>query len=185
MAWQAAAAVPPAQPHFPSGLTRHSRLGSVSGMGVPPTSSRTAMGAVWLSRTEWSTFLSDASATLWASGAPPSAVHTALATIAATPRSGNGGWVVVDAADDWEAMGAAVARAMAAAPGGRGAEGRSVRCQSAAAPCAPYWNFSGCTSRRYCCCPPYCRAVFSSFGSLRIAAGRATGVHGCCVEAFC
>ncbi|KAK1861046.1 hypothetical protein I4F81_003630 [Pyropia yezoensis] len=164
--------------------------GTPPGGARPPATSRQASATqmVWVSPKEWSTFLSDAARTMHASGASPWAVHDALHTLVDTPVAGAGGWRALPSTSSWARMGAAIGRVMVGRPP-RGAPrqptGRSHRCTAAARACARYWNFSGCTRRSACCCPPYCQAVFSSFGAIRIAAGRATGVHGCCVESFC
>lgn len=145
----------------------------------------TPAGQVWVSPEMWAVFLSKVEATLRSASLDESDIAATMGTLRAIPRSGHSGWVYFDSMTAWEALGKIIARAMRPSGGVDGRTGRSGWCAQQAAACQPWWNFSGCTSRTYCCCPPYCDTVFSGFSPLTVAAGRAGGVHACCVESFC
>ncbi|KAK1869417.1 hypothetical protein I4F81_011893 [Pyropia yezoensis] len=153
--------------------------------GAAPTAARlhvTPEGRVWVSPTMWGDFLAKAEAALRAAAFPDGEVAAKVGTLRATPSYGHSGWIYFDSIAAWEALGEALARAM------RGADGRTGRsgwCAQQAAACEPWWNFSGCISRTYCCCPLYCYTVFKDFGPLTVGAGVAGGVHACCVVSFC
>ncbi|GAB0496300.1 hypothetical protein MMPV_007612 [Pyropia vietnamensis] len=140
-----------------------------------PSDRQTFSQMVWVSPTEWSSFLNEAARTMHSSGASHRAIHDALHTLVDTPVADSGGWRGLPSASSWARMGAAIGRVMVGRGDIRKPTGRSHRCLATARACQMFWNFSGCTSRSACCCPRYCRAVFSSFGAIRIAAGRATG----------
>jgi len=138
-------------------------------------------GYVWVAPTIWNAFLAIAEATMRTSSAPKSTIASALGTIRATPVRGRNGWVCFRSVGAWEELGRIVGRVMAIDK----KRGRAGGCASTAHACAAWWNFSGCTSRTYCCCPPFCDAVFRSFGALKVASGPSSSVHFCCVESFC
>ncbi|GAB0492019.1 hypothetical protein MMPV_003278 [Pyropia vietnamensis] len=145
----------------------------------------TRAGQVWVSPEVWADFLSKAEAALRSTSLADGQIAATMGTLRATPMYGHSGWVYFDSMAAWEALGKVLARAMRSSGGVDGRTGRSGWCAQQAAACQPWWNFSGCTSRTYCCCPPYCDTVFSGFWPLTVAAGRAGGVHACCVESFC
>ncbi|OSX75647.1 hypothetical protein BU14_0229s0035 [Porphyra umbilicalis] len=138
-------------------------------------------GYVWVAPAIWNAFLAIAEATMRTSSAPKGTIASALGTIRATPVRGRNGWVCFRSVGAWEELGRIVGRVMAVDK----KRGRSGGCAASAHACLAWWNFTGCTSRTYCCCPPFCDAVFRSFGALKVASGPSSSVHFCCVESFC
>lgn len=182
-----AAAAPPATAHPPpstGGVAAAAAAAATEAVEAPTARLHvTPKGRVWVSPTMWADFLTKAEAALRSASLPDGEVAATMGTFRATPGYGHSGWIYFDTMAAWEALGKVLARAMRHGSDGR--TGRSGWCAQQAAACQPWWNFSGCTSRTYCCCPPYCNTVFSGFWPLTVAAGPQGGVHACCVESFC
>lgn len=178
------AAAPPPAAAVAAAAAPHPPADAVAAASAPTVRQHVSPeGRVWVSPTLWNDFLAKAEAALRSTSLPDGQVAATLGALRSTPAYGHSGWVYFDSMAAWEALGKVLARAMSGAPDGR--VGRSGWCAQQAAACGPWWNFSGCTSRTYCCCPPYCDTVFSGFWPLTVAAGRKGSVHACCVESFC
>ncbi|OSX74268.1 hypothetical protein BU14_0298s0012 [Porphyra umbilicalis] len=154
-----------------------------------PTAGRQSNGAVTVTLAEWQAFAwslhaSFVDAEAAAGGGPLMwNLGAAMARVWAAPSYAPGGGDVSFTPAQWEDLGEFVGHFLATGSVSR-TTGRSLRCRHQADACQSWWNHSGCTSRRYCCCPAYCELVYEQFGALRIAS-RAGGTHACCVGAFC
>jgi len=154
-----------------------------------PTAGRQVDEAVTVTLAEWQAFaLRLRTSFVDAGSAAGGGAHTsnfgaAMARVWATPSYAPGGGDVSFTPDQWAGLGEFVGHYLATGSVSLAAS-RSLRCRHQADACQPWWNHSGCTSRRYCCCPAYCELVYAQFGALRIAS-RVGGTHACCVGAFC